>query len=69
MATTLALLPLHRVALTLNYSLLTAPEETYQRMFCRRCPLDRSIENLDLAAAQTLFRTSVIHRKSESLKV
>ena len=59
MATTLALLPLHRVALTLNYSILTAPEGTYQRMFGWRCSLDRSIENLDLAAAQTLFRTAI----------
>ncbi|KAM5545140.1 hypothetical protein V8D89_001251 [Ganoderma adspersum] len=58
-ATTLTLLPLHRVALTFNYCLLIAPDETYRRRYGWFCPLERDIENLDLAAAQTLFRTAI----------
>ena len=58
-AATLALLPLHRVTLTLNYGLLTAPDETYRPRYGWFCPVERDVEGLDVAATQRLFRVAI----------
>ncbi len=58
-ATTLALLPLHRATLTLNYGLLTAPDQSYRSRYGWFCPTERDVETLDVVATQTVFRAAI----------
>ncbi|KAM5545134.1 hypothetical protein V8D89_001245 [Ganoderma adspersum] len=60
-AMTLAILPLHCVALTLNYDLLSAQDDSSRR---RRgcsgsCPMVGDAEDLNIVATQALFRTAI----------
>ncbi|KAI1786634.1 hypothetical protein LXA43DRAFT_1033189 [Ganoderma leucocontextum] len=58
-ATTLALLPLHHLTLTINYGLLTAPDESHRPRYGWSCPVERDVEGLDLVETRTLFRAAI----------